>query len=356
MKNNRIFGDIGSKSKYSSKTGYRYDGLYYVTDYWHEVFKSINVMSKKTIVLIFIFLITIECAFSQTITTNPLILEREDGSLITYYLETRNDEKRSKELFILFQGSDYNSVRNIPNIDKIKAVLPNADILTIEKYGITDALPYSNNNRDSLPKEYLDFDNPTQRVSDANLVVTSLMKNFNYEKIFVFGGSEGAIVAYLLTSKYSYVHATITIGGGGRYFIDDIIQTIMCSEELSEQEKMENIEGIKQFSQYILSQDTLDFNMSEHGFLWWKTMFSLDSQEVINNISSPLLILQGGKDDSASPEKATEMVQALRQSGKNNIDYLFYPEYDHALNFSFDDKSADAVLFDIRRWLFKIAN
>ena len=106
-----------------------------------SVFKSINIMFKKAIVFIFTFLFITECAFSQTITTNPLILVREDNSLITYYLETRSDEKRSKDLLVLFQGSDYNSVRNSPNIDKIKAVLPDADILTIEKYGITDALP-----------------------------------------------------------------------------------------------------------------------------------------------------------------------------------------------------------------------
>ena len=313
-------------------------------------------MSKKTIAFIYTFLFITECAFSQTITTNPLVLEREDSSLITYYLEARNDEQRSKDLFILFQGSDYNSVRNNPNINKIKTILPNADILTIEKYGITDALPYSNDYRDSFPKEYLDFDNPAQRVSDANMVVASLMKNFNYEKVFVFGGSEGATVAYLLASKYSYVHAAITIGGGGRYFIDDIIHSIMCSNELSEEGKRENIDGIKQFSQYILSQDTLDFSMSEHGFSWWKNMFSLDIQEVVNNISIPLLILQGGKDESVFPEKTTEMIQVLRQSGKNNIDYLFYPESDHSLNFSFDDKATEIVLLDIQRWILKIAN
>jgi len=299
-------------------------------------------------------LFAIGCTYSQTITTNPLKLEREDGSLITYYLETRNDEEHSKNLFILFQGSDYNSVINNQNINKIKTVMPNTDILTIEKYGITDTLPYSNDFRDNMLKEYLDFDNPTQRAVDANTIIESLIKNFNYEKIFVFGGSEGAAVAYLLASKYNYVYATITIGGGGRFFIDDIIQTIMCSAELSEKEKKANIEGLKQFYQHIISHDTLDFQMNDHGFIWWKTMFSLDFQEIINNISTPLLILQGGKDDSASPEKATEMIETLKQSGKNNIDYLYYPEYDHSLNLSFDNEAAEIVLHDIQKWIQKI--
>ena len=312
-------------------------------------------MLKKSILFIFTFLITVGCTFSPTITTNPLQLEREDGSLITYYLETKNGKKHSKSLLVLFQGSDYNSVRNSPNITKIKDVLPDADILTIEKYGITDALPFSLDFRDSVSKEYLNFDTPHQRVADANTVIASLMKLFHYDKIFVIGGSEGADVAYLLASKYDYIHATITIGGGGRYFIDNIIQSIMCSGELPEKEKEANIDGIMQFSQYILSQDSLDFSASEHGFLWWKAMFSSDLQEVISNISTPLLILQGGKDESVSPQKATEMVEALRQSGKNNIDYLFYPEYDHSLNLAFDDKATEIVLRDMQKWIQKTA-
>ena len=311
-------------------------------------------MSKKSIVIILSFLFSIGCTYSPTTTTNPIKLERDDGSLITYYLESKNNRKHSKELFIIFQGSDYNSVRNNPNINKIKTVLPNADILTIEKYGITDALPYINDFRDSIPQEYLDFDNPNQRVSDANSVITSLMENFNYEKIFVFGGSEGADIAYLFASKYKYVYATITLGGGGRFFIDDVIQSILCSEEFTEEEKKENIERMEQFSQYILSHESLSFSASEHGFLWWKIMLSLDRQEIINNIFTPLLILQGGKDYSASPEKATEMIQMLNQYGKNNIDYLFYPEYDHALNLSFDEKATEIVLNDIQVWIHKI--
>jgi dipeptidyl aminopeptidase/acylaminoacyl peptidase len=82
-------------------------------------------------------------------------------------------------------------------------------------------------------------------------------------------------------------------------------------------------------------------------------MLSLDRQEIINNIFTPLLILQGGKDDSAAPEKASEMIQALKQYGKNNIDYLFYPEYDHALNLSFDEKATEIVLNDIQVWIMK---
>jgi len=95
-------------------------------------------MPRRPFVFIITFLFTLECAFSQTITTNPIELKREDGSLITYYLETRSDGKHSKDLFLLLQGSDYNSVRHNPNIHRIKAVLPDTDILTIEKYGITD--------------------------------------------------------------------------------------------------------------------------------------------------------------------------------------------------------------------------
>jgi len=313
-------------------------------------------MLKRIIAFAYIFLFLMECVCAQTIITNPIKLERGDNLLITYYLEMRNDGKHSKSLFVLLQGSDFNSVRNNPNVQKIKTVLPDADILTIEKYGITEKLPYSYDIRDSIPKDYIDFDNLFQRVSDVNMVIEALIKNFDYEKIFVFGGSEGALVACLLASKYNYVNATITFGGGSRFFIDDVTHSVKCSPKLSDEEKEKNIEGFKQFSQYILAQDSLEFSMSEHGFLWWKTMLSYDFQEIISNISTPLLILQGGKDNSVSPEKTTEMFQALKQLGKNNIDYLFYPEYDHTLNFSLDDKSVEIVLQDVQKWIQKIIN
>ena len=288
-------------------------------------------------------------AFSQKVLTSPVNVEREDGSAVVYYLELRNQLNHSENLFLFLQGSDCNSVRNVPALDVIKPVYPEADILTVEKYGITDTLPYSMEIRDSLPPGYARFDTPKQRVSDAVKVIEALKKKYGYEKILVFGGSEGATVAYMLASECDNIMATIAIGGGGRFFIEDVIQTIRESDLLPEEKEKEE-EEFRQFAQYVLSHDDLDFTMSEHGFKYWKAMLSLDQLEIVGGIDTPVLIMQGGKDTSASPEETTNMVNELKHEGKDNIDYYFYPEYDHSLNL-WNEDNAEEVIADIRRWL-----
>jgi alpha-beta hydrolase superfamily lysophospholipase len=76
---------------------------------------------------------------------------------------------------------------------------------------------------------------------------------------------------------------------------------------------------------------------------------------LLAKISTPVLIVQGGDDKSASPAKATEMVSSLQAKGKTNIDYYFYPGYDHSLNLSDKNPSSEKVIEDIKNWLIKKA-
>lgn len=48
----------------------------------------------------------------------------------------------------------------------------------------------------------------------------------HYRKIILLGGSEGAVVVNLITSKEDFIDASIALNGGGRYFIDDVIYNI----------------------------------------------------------------------------------------------------------------------------------
>ena len=70
-------------------------------------------------------------------------LARDDGSRIRYYLEPRDPARRSDRLLLVIQGSDCNSVTRVRIIqsDLVRA-WPQADLLTVEKYGIDDTLPY----------------------------------------------------------------------------------------------------------------------------------------------------------------------------------------------------------------------
>lgn len=95
-------------------------------------------------------------------------LARDDGSRIRYYLEPRDPARRSDRLLLVIQGSDCNSVTRVRIIqsDLVRA-WPQADLLTVEKYGIDDTLPYDGDpERPDCPAAYLERDNLQQRASD----------------------------------------------------------------------------------------------------------------------------------------------------------------------------------------------
>lgn len=290
---------------------------------------------------------------SQSILLNPIEVKRDDGSTIRYYLDLKSPESFTRTLLVILQGSDCNSVRKIKAIGRLRGVYPDADMLTVEKYGITEALSYSDEaERKDCPADYLLHDNPERRVSDLDKVISILRQNYHYSKIIIIGGSEGALVANMITAQADYINATVLFGGGGRFFLDDVLHS-MKFNGLTKEELNRNMEGFKKFAQYLLSHEPFELSMSNHGYWWWRKTLSIDQEDLLAKISTPVLIVQGGEDNSASPEKATEMIRSLQAKGKTNIDYYLYPGYDHSLNLSSDYNSAEKVIKDIKNWLSK---
>lgn len=80
-------------------------------------------------------------------------------------------------------------------------------------------------------------------------------------------------------------------------------------------------------------------------------MLSIDQLDTLIKVNSPLLIIQGGRDTSASPQKTDELVQRLKELGKNNIEYRRYEALDHGLNNSDGRNLRKEVIRDINIWL-----
>ena len=146
--------------------------------------------------------------------------KRKDGSSITYYLNS----KSSETLLVLIQGSDCNSVAHNTTINNhFSKLIAGADILTVEKYGITQQLTW-NPSGDSAecPKSYYIHDSPKQRVQDYLQTIHALKQRNNYQSIILVGGSEGALVAAMIAAKSDFVSAVVSINGGGQFFLDDV--------------------------------------------------------------------------------------------------------------------------------------
>ena len=283
-----------------------------------------------------------------------LKIGRNDGSSIHYYLEKAADSNVSDVLLVVLQGSDCNSVIYSSFIHEIiRNVWSTADLLLVEKYGITAGLPHkSDMERTDCPTAYIKHDNPTQRVKDLYTVLMRVNADRHYETIVVLGGSEGATVAVMLASTTKFPDATVVINGGGRWFLDDVLYDI--KHRSLPASVIEDTESFKQFSQQILAGGPFKVQMSNHGYGWWHEMLEIDQQTLLSRISSPVLIVQGAKDTAVSPVAVNQMVENLLRQGKKNIDYLIYHHLNHELLAPDGRNEAERVMADINVWLHSI--
>ncbi|WP_323934759.1 alpha/beta hydrolase family protein [Aeromonas hydrophila] len=303
-------------------------------------------MKIRAIFLLLLFLTFTSNA--EDITTRTA--SRGDGSPISYYLVQHSD--KSDTLLLILQGSDCNSVLKIePILTEYKNVWPEADFLLIEKYGINRKLKYSSDPaRKDCPAQYLEKDNPAQRVADIKTVLDIVRKDGQYKKLILLGGSEGAVIANLVTADVDYIDATIAFNGGGRWFIDDVSHGIAVKHKNPAAARKE-IDGFKGFSEHVLNSKPFELEVSGHGYYWWQQMLSIDQLDTLKKVKSPLLIIQGGRDTSVSPQKTDEMMQRLKELGKNNIEYRRYEALDHGLKNSDGESLRKEVVSDIYVWL-----
>lgn len=240
---------------------------------------------------IFLLLLMLTCSISATeIMTRTA--SRDDGSPISYYLVQHAHD--TDTLLLILQGSDCNSVLKIESIlTEYKNVWPEADILLIEKYGINRKLKYSKDaERKDCPAQYLEKDNPAQRVADINTVLGIVRKDGQYKKLILLGGSEGAVIANLVSADIDSIDATIAFNGGGRWFIDDVSHSIAVKHKNPEAARKE-IDGFKGFAEHVLNNKPFELDVSGHGYHWWQQMLSIDQLDTLKKVKSPLLVVQG---------------------------------------------------------------
>lgn len=275
---------------------------------------------------------------------------RDDGTHISYYLVTHSHD--ADTLLLILQGSDCNSVLNINSIlSDYKNVWPEADVLLVEKYGINRKLKYSTDPaRKDCPAQYLEKDSPAQRVADIKVVLDTVRKDGQYKKLILLGGSEGAVIANLVTADVDYIDATIAFNSGGSWFIDDVSHSI-AAEHKNPAAARKDIDDFKGFAEHVLNSKPFELEVSGHGYHWWQQMLSIDQLDTLKKVNSPLLIVQGGMDTSVSPQKTDELMQRLKDLGKNNIEYRRYEKLDHGFKNSDGKSLRKEVVGDMNMWL-----
>ncbi|BBN81167.1 alpha/beta hydrolase [Pseudoalteromonas sp. A25] len=281
---------------------------------------------------------------------NTYQAQRTDGSSIIYHLLKNNTDKSAHTLLLILQGSSCNSVLNIDSItSQYRNVLPNSDLLLIEKYGLDEQLPYSDNpERNDCPYAYLLNDSPQTRLADTSIVLDKVKQEFGYKTIALLGGSEGAVIANLVAAQNTDIDAVITFNGGGRWFIDDIKHNIR-SQYQNDVDAQKDINEFIGFSNYILSGAEKHITVSGHGYKWWHEMLSMDQLNTVKAISQPMLIIQAQADSNVSPSQVKSLQSSL--IAKPNIEFKYYSGLDHKFKDSQGESQLPLVIKDMNTWL-----
>ena len=265
-------------------------------------------------------------------------LKRSDGSDIVYHLisssSPAHDATEKRSLLIALQGSDCNSALNNPALQHdLWALRPRSDLLLVEKRGIDETLVWSDDpERADCPQEAVHLDTPGRRAGDVSRVLAGFPDSeIHYSSIVAVGGSEGAVVAALLNEKIWGLDAIVMFNSGGRNFRDDIEHSMAASIPDPEQLKAVRSEFLGFWQMVRTSREPLEFEVSGHGYNWWREMVLQDLWLVLLDARAPVLLIQGGQDEAVSPRSVDRLVRDLQKERPEILTYELLPELDHRL-------------------------
>ena len=272
-------------------------------------------------------------------------LARQDGSAVHYYLLHRQAEP-TRKLLVLIQGSDCNSARNNRfMVDTFGGAFPDHDILLVEKYGITDALPFNDRDgeRADCPAETMLNDTLSVRVSDYAAVLDRLKGE--YDTVLLLGGSEGATVAEHTALASPAVDAVVAVNGGGRFFLDDVTDSFRNSPQQLEESQLA---GFLAFTDAVKRNEVEnDMLVSQHGMRWWREFLAADAQQVLNGQTKPVLVIQTLNDTNVSVTSFKQMQKAV---GNQMVTFRTFDNLDHYFKDTDGNRHTAQILAVIRDW------
>lgn len=270
----------------------------------------------------------------------------DNGESILYYSYKNNDDE-IENLIIYLQGSDPSpqfSYRISNNkIEKLcwlhgefNQIPDNYLFVVIEKIGFENLI-----NEDNIPKPkiYQERNSLDNRVSRANSVINKLSSEISFDKIIVYGHSEGAPVgAKLATTNNKITHLGFWAGNALPDFYDFILESRKeyYKGQITAEESQDQIdELINSFKNDIMA-DSL--NTEGNGYTnkrWWS--YAEPPLNNLLNLKIPIYVQVATNDESAPIESTYLIPLEFARLGKTNLTYKVCVGCDHGFN-SKDDE------------------
>ncbi len=288
-------------------------------------------------ILIVAILLVVSTVHAATVVRSVL---RHDFSKIRYYhhVQSHNDDTL---LLVIQSGACISVFHQIDTRIVLEKMNFNADVLWVEKYGLT-----SEGYQSECPQEYIDNNSPLQRLEDYSQVLKQLSSQ--YQRIIVMGAQEGAAIASLLLADESIpIVAGIVINSGGGSYANDVVWQI----EKRPTDVIDNDHPVisKFLEQGKQGNLPKNINFQNHGYRWWYEMLNTNMYETLKQSQKPLLIVQGLADRELSKDGEHEMYDCL--TDKDNVTVYYYEDLNHEISENFQLPDINDAILDVKYWL-----
>jgi pimeloyl-ACP methyl ester carboxylesterase len=242
---------------------------------------------------------------------------RADGSLIDVWLDA--PDGASQGLLLLAQGSGCLPVRESANLAAVRDAFPDHTAMMVEKIGVSADAGIADGFID-CPSAFHERYTLSRRLDDYRAVLDGLLAEDDGDLV-LFGGSEGGLAVAALAVEYA-PQATIILSSATGMSFGEMVRATVPPEGHA------TIDAGFAAARADPEGDTL-FAGSTHRF--WADILDFRGLDHMLRATSPLLLIQGGRDDSSPLASARLTADAFAQSGLCNLTYWEFPALDHGM-------------------------
>lgn len=247
-------------------------------------------------------------------------LERADGSLIHYTIDRPHGTAAG--LVVLAQGSGCRVGASNPAIGTVRAAFAHHSALIVEKIGVTPEANIIEGTAD-CPAAFVDGYTMTQRVADYEAVISYLRGALEpgADRLVLYGGSEGGLAVAKLAAKVDPV-ATIVMSSGTGLTVEDLIKSTLPPEGRAALDAG--------FTRARANPDSSDL-FAGSSYRYWADILDERVLDYLLASTSPILLIQGGRDLSNPPLAARLAANAFAEAGDCRLTYWEFPALDHGM-------------------------
>ena len=267
-------------------------------------------------------------------------LSRESEEIV-YYIYQQGTAKKTK-LVLYLQGSDpsplFSYQINKEEVKKycfLRGDFRNLSeeylFVAIEKIGFEGVIDESNIPKPKIYQEKNSLDN---RVFRANEVINHLNSTYQFDKIIVYGHSEGApVAARLATQNKTVTHLGFWAGNALPDYFDfalEVRKEYYRGNLTPEKAQKQIDEVISGFVEEI-AQDTSNVNMEGYTNLRWWSYAAPPINDLLK-LDIPVYVQVATEDESAPIESSYLIPLEFARLGKSNLTYKVCVGCDHGFN------------------------